>query len=72
MFTNHSISYYVKIYINYPEVSKMENTWWELAGIIFFTFMVITVGLIWGLAVKASYNEEKQKQKQQAQERKNQ
>ncbi|WP_197017116.1 hypothetical protein [Persephonella sp. IF05-L8] len=51
----------------------MENTWWELAGIIFFTFMVITVGLIWGLAIKASYNEEKQKQKQQqAQERENQ
>jgi hypothetical protein len=43
----------------------MENTWWELIGIVFFTFMVITVGLIWGLAIKASYNEEKAKQKQQ-------
>ncbi|MDQ7056031.1 MAG: hypothetical protein Q9M89_06015 [Persephonella sp.] len=43
----------------------MENNWWELAGIIFFTFMVITVALIWGLAVKASYNEEKEKQKQE-------
>ncbi len=42
-----------------------ESTWWELAGIIFFTFMVVTVGLLWGLAIKASYNEEKKKQKQQ-------
>ncbi|WP_457639767.1 hypothetical protein [Persephonella sp.] len=41
----------------------MENNWWELAGIIFFTFMVITVAIIWGLAIKASYNEEKEKQK---------
>ena len=41
-----------------------ESTWWELAGIIFFTFMVVTVGLLWGLAIKASYNEEKMKQKQ--------
>ncbi|WP_456384494.1 hypothetical protein [Persephonella sp.] len=43
----------------------MENNWWELAGIIFFTFMVITVAIIWGLAIKASYNEEKEKQKNQ-------
>ncbi|WP_200673519.1 hypothetical protein [Persephonella atlantica] len=43
----------------------MENSWWELAGIIFFSFMVITVAIIWGLAVKASYNEEKEKQKQE-------
>ncbi len=43
----------------------MENNWWELAGIIFFSFMVITVAIIWGLAVKASYNEEKEKQKQE-------
>ncbi|WP_457625788.1 hypothetical protein [Persephonella sp.] len=43
----------------------METSWWELAGIIFFSFMVITVGLIWALAIKASYNEEKEKQKQQ-------
>jgi len=46
----------------------MENNWWELAGIIFFTFMVITVGIIWGLAVKASYNEERAKQKKQQQQ----
>ena len=39
----------------------MENNWWELAGIIFFSFMVLTVALIWGLAVKASYNEEREK-----------
>lgn len=47
----------------------MENdtlsTWFEYAGIIFFTFMVVTVGILWGLAIKASYNEEKKKQKQQ-------
>ncbi len=43
----------------------MENNWWELAGIIFFSFMVITVAIIWGLAVKAGYNEEKEKQKQE-------
>ena len=41
----------------------MENNWWELIGIIFFTFMVLTVALIWALAVKASYNEEKEKLK---------
>lgn len=41
-----------------------ESQWWELAGIIFFTFMVVTVGLLWGLAIKASYNEEKQKERQ--------
>ncbi len=45
-----------------------ESTWWELAGIIFFTFMVVTVGLLWGLAIKASYNEEKMKEKQKQQE----
>jgi len=44
-----------------------ESTWWELAGIIFFTFMVVTVGLLWGLAIKASYNEEKMKEKQKEQ-----
>lgn len=44
-----------------------ESTWWELAGIIFFTFMVITVGLLWGLAIKASYNEEKMKKNQKEQ-----
>ncbi len=43
----------------------METTWWDLIGIVFFTFMVITVGLIWGLAIKASYNEEREKQKKQ-------
>ncbi|EDP73576.1 hypothetical protein HG1285_12317 [Hydrogenivirga sp. 128-5-R1-1] len=51
----------------------MENdtlsTWFEYAGIIFFTFMVVTVGILWGLALKASYNEEKKKQKQQSQEK---
>jgi uncharacterized protein YpmS len=41
----------------------MENNWWELIGIIFFSFMVLTVALIWALAVKASYNEEKEKAK---------
>ncbi len=41
----------------------MENNWWELIGIVFFTFMVLTVALIWALAVKASYNEEKEKLK---------
>ncbi len=46
----------------------METTWWDLIGIVFFTFMVITVGLIWGLALKASYNQEKEKQKQQQQQ----
>ncbi|RMA97133.1 hypothetical protein [Hydrogenothermus marinus] len=45
-----------------------ESQWWELAGIIFFTFMVVTVGLLWGLAIKASYNEEKMKQKQNQKE----
>ncbi|ACO02980.1 MULTISPECIES: hypothetical protein [Persephonella] len=45
----------------------MENSWWELAGIIFFSFMVITVALIWGLAIKASYNEEKQKKEEKQQ-----
>ena len=44
---------------------EMETTWWDLIGIVFFTFMVITVGLIWGLAIKASYNEEREKQKKQ-------
>jgi len=42
---------------------EAESQWWELAGIIFFTFMVVTVGLLWGLAIKASYNEEKLKEK---------
>jgi hypothetical protein len=55
----------VKLVILSKEVKKMETSWWELAGIIFFSFMVITVGLIWALAIKASYNEEKEKQKQQ-------
>jgi hypothetical protein len=41
------------------------STWFEYAGIIFFTFMVVTVGILWGLALKASYNEEKKKQKEQ-------
>jgi hypothetical protein len=27
--------------------------------------MVVTVGILWGLALKASYNEEKKKQKEQ-------
>jgi hypothetical protein len=27
--------------------------------------MVIIVGLLWGLSIKASYNEEKQKQQQE-------
>ncbi|PMP77123.1 MAG: hypothetical protein C0178_03605 [Sulfurihydrogenibium sp.] len=44
---------------------ESESSWFELAGIIFFTWMVIIVGLLWGLSIKASYNEEKQKQKQQ-------
>ncbi|MCX7760613.1 MAG: hypothetical protein N2Z81_05435 [Hydrogenothermaceae bacterium] len=38
--------------------------WFELGGIIFFTWMVIIVGLLWGLSIKASYNEEKQKKQQ--------
>lgn len=42
-----------------------EATWFELAGIIFFAWMVIIVGLLWGLSIKASYNEEKQKRQQQ-------
>ncbi|WP_457641471.1 hypothetical protein [Persephonella sp.] len=46
----------------------MESSWWELAGIIFFSFMVITVALIWGLAIKASYNEEKQKKQENQQQ----
>jgi hypothetical protein len=41
-----------------------ESVWLEYAGIIFFTFMVITVGLLWGLSIKASYNEEKEREKQ--------
>ena len=41
----------------------MENNWFELIGIVFFTFMVLTVALIWALAVKASYNQEKEKLK---------
>ncbi len=41
-----------------------ESAWLEYAGIIFFTFMVVTVGLLWGLSIKASYNEEKEKEKQ--------
>lgn len=44
---------------------ETESSWFELAGIIFFTWMVIIVGLLWGLSIKASYNEEKMKQKQQ-------
>lgn len=43
---------------------ETESSWFELGGIIFFTWMVIIVGLLWGLSIKASYNEEKQKQKQ--------
>lgn len=35
--------------------------WFELGGIVFFTWMVIIVGLLWGLSIKASYNEEKKK-----------
>ncbi len=51
----------------------METTWWDLIGIVFFTFMVITVGLIWALAIKASYNQEReQKKKQQEAQAKNQ
>lgn len=51
----------------------METTWWDLIGIVFFTFMVITVGLIWALAIKASYNQEKaQKKKQQEAQNKKQ
>ncbi|WP_457621177.1 hypothetical protein [Persephonella sp.] len=45
----------------------MENSWWELAGIIFFSFMVVTVALLWGLAIKAGYNEEKQKKEEKQQ-----
>ncbi len=56
---------YGKISYSKQGGKKMETSWWELAGIIFFSFMVITVGLIWALAIKASYNEEKEKQKQQ-------
>ena len=41
----------------------MENNWFELIGIIFFSFMVLTVALIWALAIKASYNQEKEKLK---------
>ncbi len=48
---------------------ETESTWFELAGIIFFTFMVITVGLLWALSIKASYNEEKKKQKEQLKNR---
>jgi preprotein translocase subunit YajC len=44
---------------------ETESSWIELGGIIFFTWMVVIVGLLWGLSIKASYNEEKQKQKQQ-------
>ncbi len=40
---------------------ETESSWFELAGIIFFTWMVIIVGLLWGLSIKASYNEEKEK-----------
>ncbi len=47
---------------------ETESTWLELAGIIFFTFMVITVGLLWALSVKASYNEEREKEKRKMQE----
>jgi hypothetical protein len=47
----------------------MENNWWELSGIIFFTFMVLAVALIWALAVKASYNEEQEKKKQTREEK---
>jgi len=46
---------------------ETESTWFELAGIIFFTFMVITVGFLWALSVKASYNEEKKKEKEKHQ-----
>lgn len=46
-----------------------EASWYELAGIIFFTWMVIIVGLLWGLSIKASYNEEKQKDKDKANEK---
>ncbi len=45
-----------------------ESVWLEYAGIIFFTFMVITVGLLWGLSIKASYNEEREKEKQKQKE----
>ncbi len=45
---------------------ETESTWFELAGIIFFTFMVVTVGLLWALSIKASYNEERRKEKEQA------
>ncbi len=44
---------------------ETESSWFELGGIIFFTWMVIIVGLLWGLSIKASYNEEKMKQKQE-------
>ena len=47
---------------------ETESSWIELGGIIFFTWMVIIVGLLWGLSIKASYNEEKQKQKQKQQQ----
>ncbi|MEZ0323466.1 MAG: hypothetical protein ABWJ98_04055 [Hydrogenothermaceae bacterium] len=46
--------------------------WFELGGIIFFTWMVIIVGLLWGLSIKASYNEEKEKKKNQQMENGNQ
>ncbi len=46
---------------------ETESSWFELGGIIFFTWMVIIVGLLWGLSIKASYNEEKMKQRQQQQ-----
>lgn len=45
-----------------------ESSWFELAGIIFFAWMVIIVGLLWGLSIKASYNEEKQKMKKDGKE----
>ncbi len=48
-----------------------ESTWFEYAGIIFFTFMVITVGLLWGLSIKASYNEEKEREKQKQKKEEN-
>lgn len=46
-----------------------ESSWFELAGIIFFTWMVIIVGLLWGLSIKASYNEEKQNRKMKENEK---
>lgn len=45
---------------------ETESSWFELGGIIFFTFMVVVVGLLLGLAIKASYNEEKEKKKEQS------